>query len=116
METWSDSVPRLMQQSDSYLLTSNYEGWARVLVEAIVCDLPVVTTEVGCVGEVIIHEKNGLVVPVGDYSQLVHSMVWISTDKELYEKLSTEIQKTDKRSLPGTDIENYGKEWIKTLI
>ena len=34
VESWSNDVPALMKEADVYLLSSNYEGWARALIEA----------------------------------------------------------------------------------
>jgi glycosyltransferase involved in cell wall biosynthesis len=51
---WSDNVPGIMKASDCYVLSSHYEGWGRVLIEAMVAGLPLVTTDVGCAREVVV--------------------------------------------------------------
>lgn len=63
---WSDNVPALLRTADIYALSSNYEGYARVIPEAMATGLPIVMTDVGCAGELCIHEQHGLVVPVAD--------------------------------------------------
>lgn len=63
---WTDDVPSYMQSADIYALSSNYEGYARVLPEAMASGLPIVSTDVGCAHEVLVHGQHGLVVPVGD--------------------------------------------------
>jgi glycosyltransferase involved in cell wall biosynthesis len=115
LEEWSDDVPGLMQQADAYLLTSNYEGWARVLIEAMVVELPVVTTDVGCAGEVLKHEEHGLVVPVADQAALTAAIIRLATDHALCTTLRHTLHTLEKRSLPGVNLPNYGQEWVKTL-
>ncbi len=112
---WTDDVPSLMQNVNAYLLTSNYEGWARVLVEAMCSDLPVVSTDVGCANEVLIHRKYGLVVPVDNLTALQEAINEISSNEELYETFKNNLKQLDKNSLAGADIQSYGKQWVKTL-
>lgn len=63
---WSEDVPSLMKTTHVYTLSSNYEGWGRVLVEAQASGLPIVTTDVGCVKEFIKPGPSVEVVPIGD--------------------------------------------------
>lgn len=48
------------------LVPSWYEGWARVVVEAMHCGVPVVMTDVGCAGEVVRDGIEGRITPIGD--------------------------------------------------
>lgn len=112
---WSNDVAGLMKKADAYLLTSNYEGWARVLIEALVSRLPVVTTDVGCAGEVIKNNIHGLVVPVNKKGDLVKAMIKISTDTNLYTQIKTNLAQLNHEEIVGTKIDSYGKEWVKTM-
>jgi glycosyltransferase involved in cell wall biosynthesis len=115
IEQWSSDIPALMRQSDAYLLTSNYEGWARVLIESVVSDLPIITTDVGCVGEVVKHDEHGIVVPVGNKQALVDALVRMSTDQAFYARCKDNLRRIDKRSLPGADFTQYGEKWLSSL-
>ncbi len=66
IEPWRDDLPSFLKSFDLFLLSSNYEGWSRAVVEAMAAGLPVVMTDVGLAGEVVKTQENGMVVPVGD--------------------------------------------------
>jgi glycosyltransferase involved in cell wall biosynthesis len=49
-----------------FALPSLYEGFARVLMEAGMAGMPIVTTAVSGSDDAVVHGKNGYIVPVGD--------------------------------------------------
>ena len=82
---WTDDLAGEMRKADSFLLSSNYEGWARVLIESLLQKLPVVTTDVGCVHEVVKGGEHGIVVPVDDEEALAKAIIKMASDKDLYQ-------------------------------
>ena len=54
------------REHDVFAMTSSYEGFGMVLLEAMTQRLPVVTTPVGCARALVSHERTGLVVPTRD--------------------------------------------------
>ena len=52
--------------ADVFALATEYEGWANVLLEAMACGLPVVTTRVGGNPEVVSDPSLGILVPYWD--------------------------------------------------
>jgi len=75
-------------ECDCFVLTSNYEGWGMVIVEAATAGLPVIMTDVGCAGEFLVDGKGGLVIPVGDLEALQKAMYQIATNATLREHCS----------------------------
>ena len=65
-ESWVDNPSSYYRSADIFLLTSNYEGYGRTMVEAMASWLPIVMTDVGIAGEVLRDHENGRVVSVGD--------------------------------------------------
>lgn len=61
--------------ADVFVLSTRYEGWANVFLEAMACGLPVVTTDVGGNREVIIDHTLGSIVPFGDPQLLTRALL-----------------------------------------
>lgn len=62
-----------MNQSDVFLLFSNYEGMPVVLLESMACGLPVITTNVGQVNKIVKAEM-GIVLNSGDINECVEKL------------------------------------------
>ena len=70
LEPWAQDLSAYYRSADVFLLTSKYEGYGLSLVEAALSGLPIVTTDVGIVGD-LITPHNALIAPVGDRVKLV---------------------------------------------
>ena len=68
--------------SDVFVLSSNYEGWGRVILEATMAHLPVIMTDVGCAGELIKNKESGIVVPIGNAGKLTEAMEFAYRNKD----------------------------------
>lgn len=66
----SDMVA-FLREIDIFVLSSHYEGFGLVLVEAMAAGLPVVATDVGGVREVLIDGKTAIIVPPASEHELV---------------------------------------------
>jgi glycosyltransferase involved in cell wall biosynthesis len=83
----STELPALYAAADCFLSTSNYEGYGMALVEAASAGLPIVTTDVGIVGEMVRDEQSALVCPVGDAMCLSQKLDRVLRDTILSQKL-----------------------------
>jgi teichuronic acid biosynthesis glycosyltransferase TuaC len=63
-----------LSAADLFVLSTRNEGWANVLLEAMACGLPVVTTDVGGNAEVVSRSELGMVVSFDDASALQHAL------------------------------------------
>jgi glycosyltransferase involved in cell wall biosynthesis len=61
---------RLLASFDVFALSSKTEGLPLVVLEAMAAALPVVSTDVGGIGDVIEHERSGFLVPPADVAKL----------------------------------------------
>ena len=68
-----ESVAHQMQQAHALILFSNFENMPCVIIEALCCGLPVISTKTGGIAEVI-DNKNGMLIPVDNEAALEQSM------------------------------------------
>lgn len=80
--TLSDVRPALAAM-DVFVLPSHEEGMSNALLEAMAAGRAVVATAVGGTGEVVAHERTGLLVPAADPATLAAAVQRLLTDRML---------------------------------
>jgi glycosyltransferase involved in cell wall biosynthesis len=79
----------VLQAADAFVLSSRYEGMANVLMEAMALGLACVTTPVGGVEELVVHEQCGLVVADGTPEPIAAALARLIDDPGLARRLGT---------------------------
>ncbi len=101
---WRDDPYSILQDSDIFVLSSTTEGFGIVLVEALACGLPVVSTD--CRSgprEILEDSRSGLLVPVGDPEAMATAILRLLEDGELYSQMSTQAtRRASDFALPET--------------
>jgi glycosyltransferase involved in cell wall biosynthesis len=69
-----DDVAELLAAFDVFALSSDFEGMCFAVAEALAVEVPVVSTDVGGVGQSVVHEETGLLVPTRDVDALASSI------------------------------------------
>ena len=84
-----DNPFKFMAAADVFVLSSLWEGFGNVVVEAMACGTPVVSTD--CPygpGEIITHGETGLLVSPADSKALAEALLRVLDDRELRERLA----------------------------
>jgi len=83
-----DGVLRTLYAADAAVLSSRWENFPHLVVEALAVGTPVIATAVGGVPEVVRDEENGLLVPAGDADALAAAIRRIVDEPGLRDRLA----------------------------
>ena len=81
--------------SDVVVLASYDEPWGLVVNEAMAAGKPVIVTDrVGCIDDLVVHEKTGLIVKAKSVTSLCDAMLTLIEDDELSKKMAENALET----------------------
>jgi len=80
------------QNNDIFILTSFYEGLAKVFMEAGMSGMPIVTTDVGGARDIIEHGKTGYIVSHGDTLEMTERIYELCNDPILRMWIGQKLQ------------------------
>jgi len=99
---------KYLAAADVFVLSSVHEGFGNVIVEAMACDLPVISTN--CPfgpNEIIQHEWNGILTRPGDHEGMAEWILKLFTDQTLRNKLTLNAKRELSRFNAKTVAEQY---------
>ena len=97
-------VPALLDTFDVFLLCSDYEGMPVTLIEAMVAGVPVVSTSVGGVPEVVKEGQTGFMAPQGDVAGLAEAVVRLLDDDDLRRRVGSRARDDALRRFPAEEM------------
>ena len=89
-----DNVQDLLPLADLMLMPSLMESFGLAALEAMACCVPAIATRVGGVPELIEHEQNGLLFPVGDVEAMAAATLDLLTHPVRLETMSQAARRT----------------------
>jgi len=79
---WRNDLEAILGELDVVICSSKNEGTPVALIEAMAAGVPVLSTDVGGVGDLIVHGENGWLVPSGNPSALARGIRDLLADPE----------------------------------
>lgn len=76
-------IPLWLSAGDCLVMSSVMEGFPTILPEAMMCEVPVVATDVGGISEIVRHRETGMLVPARDVSALASAIDTVFGDPKL---------------------------------
>jgi glycosyltransferase involved in cell wall biosynthesis len=95
------TVFELLRAADAALLSSSWENFPHMAVEALAVGTPVLATSVGGVAEIVRDGENGLLVPSEDPEALAEAIRRYFADSDLRKRLSAAAPSSVDRYAPA---------------
>ncbi len=87
LEPNSETLISLYRQADIFVLPTRSDVFSLACIEAMAMGLPVITTNVGGIGEIVVDGENGFIVPVDDEWALLERLRVLLGNAELRTRL-----------------------------
>jgi glycosyltransferase involved in cell wall biosynthesis len=112
---WQSDIERVLSAADMVVLTSDNEGTPLSLIQAGMAGLPVVSTKVGSVPEVVIDGKTGIVTSL-DVLEIANALEKLCRDNELRNRLGKAAQEFTLANFGVDRLVQDHEELYKRLI
>ena len=112
-------VAAILQQSDLLLLTSAYESFSMVALEAMACGVPVLAPRVGGIPEVVVDGETGYLYPATEPSTAVDLAIRLLADPQLLMQMKKKARAhagTFDKEKTVSDYENLYQQWIERRL
>lgn len=109
---WQPNPFALLKQADIFVLSSRFEGFGNVIVEAMACGLPIISTD--CPSgphEILRGGETGVLVPVGDVDALAQAITTLLSDRQAI----TEYARKSKSRVKDFDVSRVASEYLEFL-
>lgn len=90
----SIELVKAYQNCDAFIFPSRYEGFGYAVAEAMACGKPVVVSDTSALPELVNHERNGILCPVGDVDCFVGAIRQLGGDRSYGDSLGLEARRT----------------------
>lgn len=102
------NIGKEYSESSMIVMSSHYEGFPMVLVEAMACGLPAVCFDFKCGPRDIINEReNGFIVPDGDIEGLAEAIIRLMKDDELRKRMGESAKKVVEKYSEANVMEKW---------
>ena len=112
---WQSNIEKVLSAADIVVLTSDNEGTPLSLIQAGMAGLPVVSTNVGSVPEVVLDNATGLITSL-DVQEIADALEKLVTDKALRERLGHAAQEFTLANFGVQRLIHDHEELYKTLL
>jgi glycosyltransferase involved in cell wall biosynthesis len=117
--SWIKEIDAFNPGMDIICLTSKNEGTPVSLIEAQACNVPVVTTDVGGVRDIILEGETGFIIPKGNLEHFSEKLGLLIKNDEIRKKMSVRGWGFVKEKFHYTrlvkDMENYYKDLLQNV-
>ncbi len=113
---WLPQIPQLMKAASCLVLPSLWEGMPNVVLEAMASGLPVISTDVDGVSELIENGRQGVLVAQGSPAEIQQALLDLSNQPSVFHEMAKNAQITVKKEFTWDSIaQKYDQIYEKVL-
>jgi len=86
---FKDNVEDFFLIFDIFVMSSLSEGLSNVVLDAFLYKVPVITTAVGGLKELVFDNYSGMLVPVNDYNSMAEKIIFLLKNRDIAQRLSS---------------------------
>lgn len=94
-----DEILERFREADMLILTSHFEGFARVIMEAALAGIPVITTRVSGISGIVTHDVTGYVLEQGDELNFINAVKMLVANQNKRLVMGRAIREVAKANL-----------------
>lgn len=113
---WVENIYDYINIFDVALLLSRWEGFGLAITEYMISKVPIVSTNVGAINELITNEKSGLLVEVDNIRDTVKAIDKILKNKEFATKMINQADKIVRKEFNVKRVVRQTEELYKVLL
>jgi len=112
---WQSDIEKVLSAADAVILTSDNEGTPLSLIQAGMAGLPVVTTNVGSVSEIVMNDTTGIITSLNVH-EIASAIEKLVNDSQLRDQLGANAQQFTAAYFGVQRLVNDHEELYKKLI
>ncbi|MBT8218779.1 MAG: N-acetyl-alpha-D-glucosaminyl L-malate synthase BshA [Bacteroidia bacterium] len=79
-----DAIEEILAIGDAFLMPSGKESFGLAALEAMACEVPVISSDVGGISEVNVHGETGFISKVGNVEEMAANTIRLLSDEKLH--------------------------------
>jgi glycosyltransferase involved in cell wall biosynthesis len=83
-----DSIAEILSIADLFIMPSQTESFGLSALEAMSCEVPVISSSVGGLPELNLHNETGFIAEIGDVNRMAKYAIELLTNEKKYELFS----------------------------
>ncbi|WP_000850219.1 glycosyltransferase [Bacillus paranthracis] len=109
---WSSNPVENLRESDLFVLSSKFEGFGNVILEAMSVSLPIISTDCYGPSEILDNGKYGVLVPIEDDKKLGDSIIRMLSLENEYKQYS----EMSMKRINDFNIESISNQYLEVIL
>ena len=111
-----DGLVEILNAADIFLIPSQSESFGLAALEAMACGIPVISSSVGGLPELIRHNETGFIAEIGDIERMAKYAIDLLSNEKKYEMFSKNSRKRAVESFDKSKVIPHYEEYYEKIL